>query len=83
MLGGEGMAAWRGRRAILEILDILAFLAFLDILEFLENLDILAFLEDLGILENLAFPEAPENPEAPSRQKVGAASARTQPLIFQ
>ena len=74
MLGGEGMAAWRGRRAILEILDIL---------EFLENLDILEFLEDLGILENLAFPEAPENLEAPSRQKVGAASARTQPLILQ
>ena len=37
----------------------------------------------LGNLEILEFPEAPENPEPSFRQKVGAASARTQPLIFQ
>ena len=71
------MATWLGGRAILENLEIL---------EKLENLENLAFLEILEFLENLGilvFPEALENPEPPSHHKVGAASARTQPLIFQ
>ena len=71
MLGGEGMAAWRCGRAILEILDILAFLAFLDILEFLENLDILEFLENLEFLEILDFRRLQKIRRLPPAKKLG------------
>ena len=58
------MAVWRGRRAILENLDILAFLEFLDILEFLENLE---YLE----LENLDFQRLQKIWRLPPAKKLG------------